>query len=123
VPDDTADYLRKPVLSYARNTRPYRELKASLHGLRGEDVAIFPSSSLSACFRLVESDLGVAALPVDLARDWVADGRIRPFDPGFTPAPLRFTASYLGDNRRHIEERAATIARDVATTYTATSGV
>jgi len=122
VPDDPADYLRKPVLSYARNTRPYRELKAALHALRGEDVAIFPSASLSACFRLVESDLGVAALPVALARDWVADGRIRPFDPGFIPAPLRFTASHLGETRRHIEDRAAAIARDVAEAYAATAG-
>ena len=29
----------------------------------GPDVSIFPSSSLSACFRLVEADLGIAALP------------------------------------------------------------
>ena len=123
VPDDPADYLRKPVLSYARNTRPYRELKAALHALRGDDVAIFPSSSLSACFRLVESDLGVAALPAALARDWVADGRIRAFDPGFAPAPLYFTASYLGEGRRHIEEQAAAIAQDVAKTYAAAEGV
>lgn len=123
VPDDPRDYLRKPVLTYARNTRPYRELRAALHAQCGEDVAIFPSSSLSACFRLVETDLGVAALPVALARDWVADGRIRSFDPGFTPSPLCFTASHLAESRRHIEEQAAAIAREVAVGYDAAAGV
>lgn len=117
IPDHPADYLRKPVLSYARNTRPYRELKAELHKRHGEDVAIFPSSSLSACFRLVASDLGVAALPEALAREWVEIGKLRAFDPGWRPAPLHFTASFLAEGRRHIEEKAAQIACDVATEF------
>lgn len=114
VPADPADHLRKPVLSYARNTRPYRELKAELHKRLGEDVAIFPSSSLSACFRLVESDLGVAALPEALAREWVAAGRLRSFDPGWQPEPLNFTVSFLAERRSHIEEDSARIACEVA---------
>jgi DNA-binding transcriptional LysR family regulator len=114
MPDDPAEYLRKPVLSYARNTRPYRELKAELHERYGEGVAIFPSSSLSACFRLVASDLGVAALPVALAREWVERGQLRPFDPGWQPAPLNFSASFLAEGRRHIEAKAAEITHAVA---------
>ena len=114
VPDSPPDYLRKPILSYARNTRPYRELKAELLKRYGEGIAIFPSSSLSACFRLVASDLGVSALPEALAREWVEAGKLLPFDPGWRPAPLNFTASYLAEGRRHIEEQAAAIAREVA---------
>lgn len=114
IPDDPADYLRKPVLSYARNTRPYRELKAELHKRHGEGLAIFPSSSLSACFRLVASDLGVAALPEALAREWVERGQLRAFDLGWHPEPLNFTASFLGEGRRHIEEKAAHIAHETA---------
>ena len=95
VPDDPADYMRKPVLSYARNTRPYRELNSELHKRYGENVAIFPSLSLSACFSLVASDLGVAALPEALRREWVEAGKLRTFDPGWQPAPLKFTASFL----------------------------
>ncbi len=114
IPENPMDYLSKPVLSYARNTRPYRELKAELLKRYGEGVAIFPSSSLSACFRLVASDLGVSALPEALAREWVETGKLRAFDPGWRPAPLNFTASYLGEGRRHIEEKAAQIAREVA---------
>ena len=67
-----AGYLERPVITYARNTRPYRELKALLLERVGPSAALFPSSSLSACLRLVEAGLGVAALPEALARPLVA---------------------------------------------------
>ena len=109
--------LTRPVLTYARNTRPYRELKEMLFERVGPDVAMFPSSSLSACFRLVEADLGVAVLPRALGQEHVAAGRIAEFDPGWVPAPLQFTASYLGEPKSHLIETAAEMALKVATTY------
>ena len=112
-----AAYLTRPVLTYARNTRPYRELKATLFEKVGPNVSIFPSSSLSACFRLVEAKLGVAALPRALGQEHVRAGRIREFDPGWVPAPLEFTASYLADPRSHMVETAAKTALEVATAY------
>ena len=117
VPEDPAGYLDRPVLSYARNTRPYRELKDLLFERVGPNVAIFPSSSLSACFRLVEANLGVAALPRALGRAYVEAGRIRAFDPGWAPSPLRFTASYRGEPTSNVTRIAAQIAREVAEQY------
>ena len=110
--------LKRPVLTYARNTRPYRELKELLFERVGPDFSLFPSSSLSACFRLVEADLGVAVLPRALGREHVEAGRIVEFDPGWIPSPLQFTASYLGEPRSHLIETAAKTALDVATCYT-----
>ena len=109
--------LKRPVLTYARNTRPYRELKEMLFERVGPDVSLFPSSSLSACFRLVEADLGVGVLPRALGRHYVASGRIAEFDPGWVPSPLQFTASYLGEPKSHLIETAAKTALDVATEY------
>lgn len=109
--------MTRPVLTYARNTRPYRELKEMLFEKVGPDVPLFPSSSLSACFRLVEADLGIAALPRALGREHVAAGRIAEFDPGWVPSPLQFTASYLGEPRSHLVETAARIALAVAKDY------
>ncbi|MDG9793551.1 LysR family transcriptional regulator [Brucella anthropi] len=110
-----ADLLReKPVITYARNTRPYRELKGLLLEQVGPDVPVFPSSSLLACFRLVEAGLGVAALPKALGYASEAMGKIREFDPGWRPSSLRFTASYLGDPRRHLIETASKLVRTVA---------
>lgn len=113
--DLTGDgYLSHPVLTYARNTRPYRELKEMLFERAGPNFSLFPSSSLSACFRLVEADLGVAVLPRALGREHVEAGKIREFDPGWVPAPLRFTASYMGEPKSQLIETAAHIAQEVA---------
>jgi len=112
--------FRKPVITYARHTRPFRELKALLFDKVGPDISLFPSSSLSACFRLVEANLGVAALPRLLGQPFVEQQKIREFDPGWVPPPLSFTASFLGEPRSHLVERAAGLAREVALGYQGT---
>ncbi len=114
---DARDYLTRPILTYARNTRPHRELKDMLYERVGPGFSMFSSSSLSACFRLVEANLGVAALPRALGQDYVDAGKIREFDPGWVPNPLTFTASYLGEPKSHMVETAAQIARNVAIEY------
>jgi DNA-binding transcriptional LysR family regulator len=106
-----------PVITYARHTRPFRELKALLMERVGPNASIFPSSSLSACFRLVEAGLGVAALPEVLGRPLVEDQRLQVFDPGWLPPPLRFTASYIAEPRRHVVEEAARLAQESALAY------
>lgn len=103
-----------PVITYARNTRPFRELKAALLERIGPNVSLFPSSSLSACFRLVEAGLGVAALPKLMGQRFVTEGRIQEFDPGWIPNPLRFTASYIAEPRSHMVETAAQMAHKIA---------
>lgn len=117
LPDDPTENLRRPVLTYARQTRPYRDLRTLLQEHVGPGIALFPSSSLSACFRLVEADLGVAALPRALGREFVARGTIREFDPGWVPPPLRFTASYLAEPPSPLIETAARLAREAAEAY------
>jgi len=111
---DPVEHLSRPVLTYARNTRPYRELRELLFERVGPDVSLFPSTSLSACFRLVAANLGVAALPRALGEEHVAAGQIREFDPGWVPSPLNFTASYLGLPKSHVVETAASLAREIA---------
>ncbi len=110
-------YLTRPVLTYARNTRPFRELKELLFERVGPEVRLFPSSSLSACFRLIEADMGVGALPRALGEEHVRAGRIREFDPGWIPAPLQFTASYLSEPKSLLTETAARLALEVAEAY------
>lgn len=111
------EYLSRPILTYARNTRPFRELRELLFEHIGSNISLFPSSSLSACFRLVAADLGVGVLPRALGQEYVATGQIREFNPGWVPSPLRFTASYLAEPKSHLVETAAHMARDVAYAY------
>jgi len=94
---EPAAYLSRPVITYLRQTRPFRELRATLLDVVGPGVRIFTSSSLSACFRLVEAGIGVAALPRAMGAHLVAAGSIVEFDPGWHPAPLQFTASWVAE--------------------------
>jgi DNA-binding transcriptional LysR family regulator len=104
----------KPVVTYAKNTRPYRELSAAVQARVGPDVALFPSSSLSAAMRLVASGLGVSALPKSLAQPLVEAGELQSFDPGWVPTPLHFTASFVADPPSQITESAAKTAVAIA---------
>lgn len=120
---DPALIRTKPVITYSRNTRPYRELKNGLLERFGPGVAMFPSSSLSACFRLVEAGLGVGALPEALGHSFVAQGKLRRFDPGWTPSPLMFSVSYRGDPRSYLAEAAGKLALEVAEKYDADQNI
>ncbi len=108
------DLSKIPIATYAKNTRPYRELRLEMFERFGPEISLFPSSSLSSCFRLVEAGLCVGALPMSLAREPVLAGRLVQFDPGWTPQPLQFSASFLGEPRNHLIEAAAGIAKSVA---------
>ena len=115
---DDQDILRNtPVISYARNTRPFRDLRAKLLERYGTDARLFPSSSLSACIKMVASGLGVGAFPVHLVREAIERGELLEFDPGWRPDTLRFTASFVGEPKSVLAENAASMAREVALTY------
>jgi DNA-binding transcriptional LysR family regulator len=114
---DDADLGRTPVITFARNTRPFRRLRERLLELHGPEAVIFPSSSLSACFRLVASGLGVGALPLTLAKPHIEAGEIERFDPGWAPDALEFTASYVTAPESALGAQAAEIALQVAATF------
>ena len=115
---DAQDILRNtPVISYARNTRPFRDLRAKLLERYGTDARLFPSSSLSACIKMVASGLGVGAFPMHLVREAIERGELVEFDPGWRPDTLRFTASFVGEPKSVLAENAASMAREVALKY------
>ena len=114
---DEARLFGMPVITYNRTTRPYRELKALLLERVGPNVSLFPSSSLSAGFRLVEAGLGIAALPRALGAPQVAAGRIREIALDWVPPPLVFTATYLREPRNFVLEDAAKLARATALAF------
>ncbi len=108
------DFLKTPVISYARNTRPYRELVEELGKRHGPGVRVFSCASLSASIQMIASGIGVGPIPNALAQDRVAAGQLQPFDPGWLPAPLVFTASWMAEPRNTLAERCAHLAAKVA---------
>lgn len=108
------DFRATPVLSYSRQTRPYREVTALLLSQIGPGVRVYPSASLSASIKMIAAGIGVGAFPADLAVERIEAGEIEPFDPGFCPGPLVFTASYSADPRNVLIEQCAALAAKIA---------
>lgn len=111
------DLTKVPIVTYARNTRPFRELRSALHDRYGPNVRLFPSSSLSACFKMVAAGLGVGVLPVKLAESQVQEGALAPFDPGWSANPLRFTASYVAEPENVLIREIAHLAHKTASAH------
>ncbi len=113
------DLSQIPVISYSNQTRPYRELISELSRRVGPKARVFSSASLSASLKIIAAGVAVGPYPRALANDFLETGQIVEFDPGFTPQPLAFTASYLSEPRSFVVETSAGIARDVAAAWDA----
>lgn len=111
------DFNTVPVVSYTRQSRPFRELRGELHSRYGQNAQVFPSSSIYAGLEMVASGIGVGLFPHQLGLELIKQGRIVAFDPGWTLDPLQFTASYVGEPRNKLYSDAAAIAARTATEY------
>ncbi len=106
-----------PVITFSRDTRPHRQLKEALAERYGPGTPLFPSSSLSACFRMVGIGLGVGALPKALARPYERAREVEQFTLGWCTEPLQFTASFLSGPDSNLSRSAADIARVTAQAF------
>ncbi|WP_107496508.1 LysR family transcriptional regulator [Thalassobius sp. I31.1] len=106
-----------PVVSYNRNSRPYRELRAELTARHGMNTQIFTTSSIYAGLEMVASGICVGMFPRKLAASLIEQGRVVEFDPGWRLNPLRFTVSYLGEPKNNLNSQAAKVAHSAAETF------
>lgn len=111
------NFNTEPVISYTRQSRPFRELRQELRSRYGQGTQIFPSSSIYAGLEMVASGIGVGLFPHQLGIELTKQGRIVTFDPGWTLNPLQFTVSYIGDPRNKLYADAANIAARAARNY------
>ncbi|MEQ8348542.1 MAG: LysR family transcriptional regulator [Sneathiellaceae bacterium] len=112
--DPRSLFLSLPIVTFARSTQPFHELKADLFDRYGSGVTFITSSSLSACLGMVGAGLGIAALPRPLAQRDIDARRVVAFDPGWTPSNWTFTAALPRDPPNFVAERAATVAQETA---------
>lgn len=111
------DFTKVPVISYATQTRPYREVSEALSRAHGPAVRIYTSASLSASLQMIAAGVAVGPYPQALAQGMLDAGLIEAFDADFLPSPLEFTASYLAEPRSHLAETGAVLAKGVAQTW------
>ena len=106
-----------PIISYNRNSRPYRELRREVTNRYGDNAKIFPSSSIYAGLEMVASGIGVGLFPRQVGNVLVKQNRIVEFDPGWVLTPLHFTASFVGEPRNELCAKAADLASTVSKEY------
>lgn len=106
--------LEHPVITYARTTRPYAELRQKFSDLNGPLPRIFPVSTLAASLRMALDGVGIAVLPHTMVREHLATGQLLKVNCEWTPPELVFTASYTAEPMNALAHRAAMLARDVA---------
>ncbi len=114
------DLSETPIITYASQTRPYRELTSELARRVGPKSRVFTSASLSASLKMIAAGIAVGPHPRVLAASYLEANEVEEFDPGFVPPPLEFTASYLAEPRSFLVENSAEIARIVALDWHAT---
>ncbi len=114
----TAEELAQwPIITYARNTKPFAEISQKFRQIEGPPPRYFTSSSLAACLRLTLDGVGIATLPrVMIARE-LAEGRLQEVSARWVPSPLDFTASYALQTSCALIDPVAELAVEVATRY------
>jgi len=114
-PHATADDLAQfPILTHAKNTRPYAEVVDYFKRNSGRLSRPVSSSNLAACLNMTLDGLGIATLPSPLAEKFIGTGELVAISCDWAPTPMVFTASYLATPARPIIETAAKLAVQIA---------
>ena len=108
------ELLSKPIITYARNTRPFAEIQARAREEDIDTTRLFPSSSLAACKRMALDGLGIGMLPLELFQEELEQGTLRQIESTWYPSNLVFTASYPREPHNPLAERIASLAALVA---------
>lgn len=106
-----------PIVTYARNTKPFAEISQKFSQLDELPARFYSSSSLAACRRLTIDGIGVSALPLSVIADELNSGQLVRLKTAWTPSQLEFTASYPNVPFNPVAELAANLAVGISTTY------
>lgn len=106
-----------PIVTYARNTKPFAEISQKFSQLDELPARFYSSSSLAACRRLTIDGIGVSTLPLSVIADELRSGQLVQLDTAWTPSQLEFTASYPSVPFNPVAELAANLAVGVSEAY------
>ncbi|WCN07491.1 LysR family transcriptional regulator [Marinomonas mediterranea] len=118
---DRLHYLEElanwPIITYARNTKPYTEINHRFRCLDGPPARFFASTSLAACRSLAIDAVGIATLPDIMIDEDIELGKLKKIKSIWSPSDLHFTASYSDDPINPFSEMTAKMAAEVAKEY------
>lgn len=117
------DLLQFPVLTHARDTRPFEDVAAHFRTRRNLPVRLVPSSNLAACLHMTIDGMGIAALPAAMADACLAAGQLCQLDYEWVPDSLQFQARYDAEKSPSFVAKAALLAHEIAGEYTTAFGI
>ncbi len=103
-----------PILTHARNTRPFEEVSAHFAQWPELKTRLVPSSNLSACMQMTLDAYGVAALLAPMVDRELAQGQLIEINYPWAPEPLKFAARYDLHRSSNVIRAAAKIAEQTA---------
>ncbi|BDU40776.1 putative Transcriptional regulator, LysR family protein [Vibrio nigripulchritudo MADA3029] len=120
LPDKTIELeelVQYPIITYARNTRPFTEISEKFMQIDGLPARFFSSSSLSACLKLTQDQIGISSLPYAMVAPEITAGSLKKLNAKWEPSALSFTASYPSVPFNSAAKLAADIAVNVASEF------
>ncbi|WP_293962739.1 LysR family transcriptional regulator [Sneathiella sp.] len=106
-----------PLITYARNTRPYADLSRQLRKNTELPARIYSSSSLAAIHRMALDGIGIANLPRQMIQADIINGHLQQIQCVWHPPSLKFTASYPTEPYNPVIEKIVHHALDVSRSY------
>ena len=83
-----------PIVTFLRQTRPHLQIRQALSRPDLPTPRISGSSSVATMIRMAEDGVGLAAVPLDIVRPQIEDGRLRLVDTDLPLASLAFTSTW-----------------------------
>lgn len=113
-PVPVAALLARPIITYARSTKPTRALAAALSVPGLPPPRLFGNSSLATIVRMTLDGIGVSVIPPAVVARELADGSLRLVRAEVDPPDLRYTASFPTGPADGLARRVAALAVEVA---------
>ncbi len=111
------DLARHPILTHARDTKPYEEVAAHFGARPDLSARLVPSSNLAAALHMTVDGLGIATLPVAMVTNELATGELIRIKYDWAPENLHFLARYDAEKSPLFVAKAAELARETASAF------
>ena len=114
---------RHPIITYARQTAPYQQVRERFRGgvgVGGAAPRIFANASLASIVRMVLDGIGIGVIAPSTTRAELESGALVLLDADPVLAPLRFTASWRETAGSGLAAAVARMAMKVAEGQAAT---
>ncbi|MGI9352172.1 MAG: LysR family transcriptional regulator [Rhizobiaceae bacterium] len=106
--------LEFPVLTHARDTKPFADVESHFAEVCPAQVRLVPSSNMATCLHMTIDGMGVAALPKAMVERELANGELVTINYPWVPEPMSFLARYEIGKSPKIVELAAKLAAETA---------